>query len=529
MLSSSSYTVSQGAGTLKVTVDRSGGSNGSISVYYATSDGSAVAGADYTATSGTLQWPSGNSSAKTVLIPISNVTPFAGDKTFTLTLSEASGGATLGSPSSATVTISGTSGQSSLPSAPTGLVLVNQGGPNVSDAWQAWLNELTNYQAIQWQAAVAGNYPVSYYEVYRNGIAYAKVSAPTEFKGYIAGTTLTVTSVISGTVIQGTRYSGTGVAAGTMIDAPQLSGTSGAAGTYQVNVSQSVGSVGAPVTFSAWQFIDTGATDSNDPEFNTPTTTYSYAVAAVDAQGQESPLTSQYTAYGYRNGYSNWSDYNFDYGGAVATWDSVNGNPQGSAFDIEADASAGGGFLFVAGAPQSPEDEISIGAFKSFTIDINPGSTVGYKLPLSLYTRLPPGDVAHWMSIPDIFAYGPAPVPNTWATYKVPLEKLGIGTCTFTGSISGTTLTVTSIDSGPAIVDAGGFVTGPGVPAGTYITAYGQNGPIGTFTVAGPGISSSTSVPSETMTYQRETFYKADMQPSSGVILYMNNFGFTTN
>ena len=529
MLASSAYTVSQGAGTLTVTVYREAGSNGSVSVDYGTSDGSAVAGTDYTATTGMLQWPNGDSSAKAVLIPISDVTPFAGTKSFTVTLSEASGGATLGSPVSATVTISGTSGQSSLPSAPTGLLLVTQGGPNVSDAWQAWQNELTDYQAIQWQAATAGEYPISYYEVYRNGVAYAKVSTPTEFKGYITGTTLTVTSVTSGTVIQGARYSGAGVAEGTMIDAPQLSGTVGGVGTYQVNVSQSVGSASAPVTFSAWQFIDTAATGSNDPDFNSPTTTYSYTVAAVDSQGQQSPLTSNYSAYGYQDGYSNWSDYNFDYGGAVATWDSTNGSPVGGPFDVEANASAGGGFLFVSGAPQSPEDELSIGAFNYFTIDINPGSTVGYKLPLSLFTRLPPGDVLHWTSVPDIFAYGPAPVPNTWATYKVPLAKLGIGTCTFTGSISGTTLTVTAVDSGPAIVDAGGFVTGPGVPAGTYITAYGQNGAIGTFTVAGPGISASTSVPSATMTYQRTQFYKAEMQPSSGAILYMNNFGFTTN
>src|SRR6185437_12903138 len=306
-------------------------------------------------------------------------------------------------------------------------------------------------------------------------------------------------------------------------DAPQLSGTPGGAGTYQVNISENVGSAGAPLTLSAWEFIDTAATGSNDLNYDTSVTSYSYAVAAVDTQGQSGPLTSQYAAYAYQDGYSNWSDFNYDYGGGVVVWDSVDGGPVGGPFDMEVNKTAGGGFLFVAGAPQAPTWELSVGAFQYFTIDVNPGSTVGYQLPLSAFTRLPPGDVAHWTSVPDIFAYGPAPVANTWATYKIPLAALGLGSCTFTGSISGTTLTVTSVDSGPAIVDAGGFVTGPGIPAGTYITAYGQPGAIGTFTVAGPGISASTNVPSETMSYQRTTVYKLGTGPTTNVIMYMNN------
>jgi hypothetical protein len=151
---------------------------------------------------------------------------------------------------------------------------------------------------------------------------------------------------------------------------------------------------------------------------------------------------------------------------------------------------------------------------------------------MQIITRLPIGDVFGWMAMQvNVFNYGPAPVANTWATYKIPLSAIGIGTCTFTGSISGTTLTVTSVDSGPAIVDAGGFVTGPNIPAGTYITAYGQANAIGTFTVAGPGISSTTNIPSETMTYQRTALYKTTLQPSNNptTTLYINNLGFTAN
>ena len=522
--SASTYSVAQTQGSVSVTVTVSGAASGAASVSYATANGTAVAGTDYTATSGTLQWAASDGSAKTISIPVSTAKAFSGTKSFTIALSAASG-TTLASPSSAVVTIDGSGAQGSAPSAPGSLTLVNQGGPNNDDNVTA--SSLTDYQAIQWTAASAGAYPVNYYQVYRNGSAYGTVSAPTSFKGYISGTTLTVTSVSSGTIIPGPRWSGAGVAPGTMIDAPQLSGTPGGAGTYHVNVSQSAGSAGSPITFSAWVFIDAAATGSNDPNTATQATSYAYAVSAVDTQGEEGAQTTQYAVYGYQNGYSNWNETAYDYGGAVATYNSTAGNPQGGIYDLEANLLAGGGLNPVAGAPQAPFYDLEIGGFNYFTVDINPGPTVGYQLFLSHVSRLPPGDVYGWNSVNDVFAYGPAPVANTWATYKIPLSALGIGRCSITASISGTTLKVTAVNSGPAIVDAGGFVTGPGVPAGTYVTAYGQSGAIGTFTIAGPGISSSTSVPSETMSYARTSFYKSTIQPSANALFYMNNLGWT--
>jgi len=108
-LSASGYTVAQSGGSLNVTVNRTGGSNGAISVHYAAANGSAAAGTDFTATSGTLNWASGDASSKTFSVPISNATPFSGSKTFSLTLSSPTGGATLGSPTTANVTITGSS------------------------------------------------------------------------------------------------------------------------------------------------------------------------------------------------------------------------------------------------------------------------------------------------------------------------------------------------------------------------------------------------------------------------------------
>jgi hypothetical protein len=113
-LSASSYAVAQSAGSLTVTVHRTGGSSGVVSVAYATANDTAVAGTDYTATGGTLQWANGDAASKTFSVRVSNATAFSGSKTFTVTLSGATGGATLSSPSSASVSITGSGGGTTL-------------------------------------------------------------------------------------------------------------------------------------------------------------------------------------------------------------------------------------------------------------------------------------------------------------------------------------------------------------------------------------------------------------------------------
>lgn len=106
-LSNSSYSVSQSAGSVTISVARSGGSSGAVSVKYATANGGAIAGTDYTAKSGTLNWAAGDTAAKTISISVSNASPYSGSKGFSVQLSSAGGGATLTSPSSATVDIVG--------------------------------------------------------------------------------------------------------------------------------------------------------------------------------------------------------------------------------------------------------------------------------------------------------------------------------------------------------------------------------------------------------------------------------------
>jgi Calx-beta domain len=89
--SATGYAVAQSAGSIMVTVNRVAGSSGAASVSYATSDGTAVAGTNYTAASGILTWNDGDGSAKGFTVAIS-ATPFSGTKTFTVTLSKPSGG-----------------------------------------------------------------------------------------------------------------------------------------------------------------------------------------------------------------------------------------------------------------------------------------------------------------------------------------------------------------------------------------------------------------------------------------------------
>lgn len=102
--SAASYTVNENAGSVTLTVTRSGGSDGAMSVNYATANATAVAGTDYTAVSGALSWADGNSDSKTITIPIINRSGTYGSRYFTIVLNSASG-ASLGSSSSATVII----------------------------------------------------------------------------------------------------------------------------------------------------------------------------------------------------------------------------------------------------------------------------------------------------------------------------------------------------------------------------------------------------------------------------------------
>lgn len=102
--SASGYSVDENVATLTISVNRTGGSSGAVSVDYASADVSALAGLDYLASSGTLQFNDGEVS-QSFSISILNDNTYEADESFELSLSNPQGGASLGSTTLASVTI----------------------------------------------------------------------------------------------------------------------------------------------------------------------------------------------------------------------------------------------------------------------------------------------------------------------------------------------------------------------------------------------------------------------------------------
>lgn len=91
-------------GMITLTVQRTGGTAGNLTVDYSTADGTAVAGQDYTATAGTLNFSAGETS-KTIQIPILDNEPTEPDETFTVSLRNTPTLESLGAPTTTTVTV----------------------------------------------------------------------------------------------------------------------------------------------------------------------------------------------------------------------------------------------------------------------------------------------------------------------------------------------------------------------------------------------------------------------------------------
>jgi hypothetical protein len=103
--SQATYSVGEGNVTAQITVTRTSGTDGAVAISYATSNGTATAGSDYTAASGTLSWANGDGAPKTFDITIQDDALDEADEGLGVTLTNATGGATLGSQATATLTI----------------------------------------------------------------------------------------------------------------------------------------------------------------------------------------------------------------------------------------------------------------------------------------------------------------------------------------------------------------------------------------------------------------------------------------
>lgn len=103
--SSATYSVAENAGSVTITATRVAGTHcPATTVRYATSQGTATAGTDYTETSGTLSWAEGETGNKTFTVPVKWNTSSYSDNTVNLTLSQPTG-AVLGDTPTAVLTI----------------------------------------------------------------------------------------------------------------------------------------------------------------------------------------------------------------------------------------------------------------------------------------------------------------------------------------------------------------------------------------------------------------------------------------
>ena len=109
--SSSTYSVDEGQPFAVITITRTGGSGGSTSVTFASSNGSATGGGacaggiDYLNSGGILSWADNDASSKAFAVPLCADSLNEVDETVNLTLSNVTGAAKLGTRTTATLTI----------------------------------------------------------------------------------------------------------------------------------------------------------------------------------------------------------------------------------------------------------------------------------------------------------------------------------------------------------------------------------------------------------------------------------------
>jgi hypothetical protein len=145
-LSAATYSFNEDAGTGTITFKRVAGSDQAVTIDYAMSDGTAQNAVNYNQISGTVSWANGDSADKTRTVTLIDDGVYASDKTCTITLSNPTGGATLGSPASAVVTIVNTDLPPSDPPLMPGLVAYAHEGlitaPGLTNASGWWYHTI---------------------------------------------------------------------------------------------------------------------------------------------------------------------------------------------------------------------------------------------------------------------------------------------------------------------------------------------------------------------------------------------------
>ena len=95
--------IGENTATVDYSVRRTGGSNGSVSVDYATADDTATSGSDYEDAFGTLNWDDGDMSDRIITINLIDDAEVEQEENFSLTLSAPTGGVALAASEASTV------------------------------------------------------------------------------------------------------------------------------------------------------------------------------------------------------------------------------------------------------------------------------------------------------------------------------------------------------------------------------------------------------------------------------------------
>jgi hypothetical protein len=475
--SASTYSIAQGGGTATMTVTRTGSATNAVSVDYATADGTAIAGTDYTAANGTLSWGQNDSASKSISIPVSSASAFSGEKAFTIVLNNPSTAALIGSPGSATVTISGaaaaTVGTLVLSdatytisqSAQSATISVNRTAGAVgatSVAYQTTNGTAvagTDYTAasgtLKWadgdsaaksfQVAVSNSKPFSGNKAFSVAISGATGGAMT---GDPQSSTVTIVGDASAAVgnlqLSSSTYT-VGQASSTVsIVVNRAGGSNGAA---SVAYSTSNGTAAGGIDFTATSgTLKWASGDATSKTFTVPisnaspyTGSRSFTVnlstpsagatisspgsATVTINGDGSKPTSNSAFWVYQNGVFNWGgDYSSN---ATANYQSTAGSPESGPYDIAVTVTGAWGLFQPYAGGTVPTWDFNATGYNYLTLDLKP--TVANQVWHVYFMQV--GDVlilnkSGQASVVDLANYGPAPVVGKWATYKIPLSAV---------------------------------------------------------------------------------------------------------
>jgi Calx-beta domain/Putative Ig domain len=431
------YSVVQSAGVATVTINRSGGSSGAASVNYATVNGTAIAGSNYTAKTGTLNWTSGDTAAKTVSIVVSNATLFSGSKTFSIGLSNVTG-ASMSVATTAAVTISGSAvvsaGTVSVGSvsyavsqaAGTIAVIVNRSGGTSGVA-------SVNYLTSDGTAIAGSHYTATNGKLtWADGDAVAKsISIPISAAPYTGTKSFSVALSNATGATQGTPAATTVTVSGIAVPAPTVtlstSQTSVASGGT-VTLTWSSTNATSCTASGTWSGTKT-ATGSSTTSALTAASTFTLSCTGIGGSASASKtVTITSTAAGgtclgtdgvnwvYYNGAMspNWP-YDYSWSGLQVEYSDATGNPLTPPYDIKAT-----GVVYAGWQPASLNWSFDVTGCNYLTFALKP-TVANQKWAIAfLYV----GDIDTNIAIGTASnaTYGPInPVVGQWNVYKIPL------------------------------------------------------------------------------------------------------------